>query len=360
MTFRIDREELTLVFKILKSFIPNRPNPAALAAVHCRVRYRTLQLTGTDGNTSVQFDLKVTDAAKGECCLPLRDCYDWLKDRTADTVVVHANDGVARMSAGKQSHSFELVPLDRYPVPAFPADLPVRGYVDTGELDHWLQRVVPYSMEDPFMRPVLSGIYVHQAAAEHAAVATNGNRLVIRSAALPLEVPPEGWLLRRAALTGFTKVFGPGTIEVAADSDSVAFASNDTRLVTTLIKDPYPDFRRVIPHHTTTSLVVPRKETLQLLRAMEPGPHNNRVVLSLNAAGPKIEGGKGTVELSSAFYAGKPLRIAFNKDYLLGALRTFDSDDVEFTFTEPERATKVRAPGDDSTLVLVMPLRIID
>jgi DNA polymerase III subunit beta len=360
MKFRIDREELTTVFKILKSFIPNRPHLAALAAVYCRVRYRTLQLTGTDGKTSVQFDLKVTGAEKGDACLPFRACYDWLSACTADTVRVHTKGGVAQLFAGMKPQTFELVPGDRYPMPDFPADLPVRGCLDTGELDHWLQRVVPYSMDDPIVRPVLSGVYVHQAGAEIAAVATNGNRLVLRSAALPLEVPPEGWLLRRAALTGFTKVFGPGTIEVAADSDSVVFASNDTRLVTTLIKDPYPDFRRVIPHHTTKSLVVPRKETLQLLRAVEPGPHNNRVVLSLNGAGPKIEGGKGTVELSSAAYAGEPLRIGFNKDYLLGALRTFDSDDVEFTFTEPERATKVRAPGDDSTLVLVMPLRIID
>jgi DNA polymerase-3 subunit beta len=64
-------------------------------------------------------------------------------------------------------------------------------------------------------------------------------------------------------------------------------------------------------------------------------------------------------------YAGEPIQIGFNANYLLEVLRYVGTDEVKLGFKAPERAATIEPVLDDGAekrdyLCLVMPLRLVD
>ena len=73
---------------------------------------------------------------------------------------------------------------------------------------------------------------------------------------------------------------------------------------------------------------------------------------------------RGSTDASSAVeeleisYDGAEMEIGFNARYLLDIASQVESDIIEFALADQGSPSLVRAPGDESTLFVLMPMRV--
>jgi DNA polymerase-3 subunit beta len=79
----------------------------------------------------------------------------------------------------------------------------------------------------------------------------------------------------------------------------------------------------------------------------------NNVILQAN--NPEQEEAVETLEVE---YAGEPMEIGFNVNYLLDALAAVDAEQVEMGVTDANSSCLIREPGSERTKFVVMPMRL--
>lgn len=125
----------------------------------------------------------------------------------------------------------------------------------------------------------------------------------------------------------------------------------------------YPDYQRVIPAGQTHRVEVVRERLRDAIGRVA-------TVRAEKGAGMKFEFASGALALSmtsAEANAGhdeievestEDLAIGFNSTFALAALESFDTHGLEIALGDPGSPALLRAPGDDSRLVVLMPMRV--
>ncbi|WP_044641424.1 DNA polymerase III subunit beta [Risungbinella massiliensis] len=145
--------------------------------------------------------------------------------------------------------------------------------------------------------------------------------------------------------------------QILVEHDTIAFYSR-------LLDGKYPDTDRVIPKAGDTSITVSTKELLQSVeRASLISREKSDNVIKWTIGQDQVEVTSVSHEIGSvseevtARVNGQGLGISFNARYMLEALRSLESDQVEIVFTGPMTPFKIQPKDADDTLQLIVPIR---
>jgi len=223
-------------------------------------------------------------------------------------------------------------------------------------------------------RPVLAGVLLKLADTELTMAATDGFRLAVKTLALPEPVPvPQEVIVPARALVELARILeGEEQVEmtITPTGGQILFHTGNVDLVSRLIDGKFPDYARIIPKQYNTRAVMDRSAFLQAARqasvfavasaniakmtldaGAEFGP--GRLVLSANAA----EVGDNTTELEGQIN-GEGGQIALNVRFLQEALNAQPTPQVGFEMQTKAAPGVFRPVGDDSLLIIVMPMSI--
>jgi DNA polymerase-3 subunit beta len=78
-------------------------------------------------------------------------------------------------------------------------------------------------------------------------------------------------------------------------------------------------------------------------------------MLTLSASSTDASSADEDIEVS---YDGAEMEIGFNARYLLDIASQVESDTIEFALADQGSPSLVRAPGDEATLFVLMPMRV--
>lgn len=145
----------------------------------------------------------------------------------------------------------------------------------------------------------------------------------------------------------------------------VGFDLGSRTLVTRLIAKPWEHrLPRLFPARSTTPMRVGVGDmSAAVRRALSVRAPKTPVVLAItpglvNLSAHGVDG-KGAIDEDVACdYAGPPLTIAANPDYLLNALGSVAGDVAEFSFTQPTKPILIVAPDSTDHRHLVVPVRL--
>jgi len=367
MKLTIDRMSLLRPLGHVQSVVERRNTIPILANVVLRAEDGQLSLTATDMDMDIATEVGCAVATSGTTTMSAHMLYD-IARKLPDGAEVELTvaDGHANISAGRSSFRLPTLPVEDFPAISS-SDLPVNFTLTAADLRDLID-ATRFAISTEETRYYLNGIYLHKAEDGNlCAVATDGHRLALTRQALPSgasQMPSV--ILPRKAVAELRKLLDDydGDVSVGLSETRAEFGFGAVRLTSKLIDGTFPDYTRVIPagndrimqvDAASFSAAVDRVSTISSEKSRSVKMGLKPGVLTLSAS--NTDASSATEELEVT-YDGPEMDIGFNARYLLDIAGQVNNDIVEFALADQGSPSLVRAPGDDASLFVLMPMRV--
>jgi DNA polymerase III subunit beta len=367
MKLTIDRISLLRPLGHVQSVVERRNTIPILANVVLRAEGGELSLTATDMDMDIATEVGCSVMTSGTTTMSAHLLYDIARKLPDGAEVeIAVNDGHAMVSAGRSSFRLPTLPVEDFPAISS-NELPVNFSLTAADMRDLID-ATRFAISTEETRYYLNGIYIHKAeSGELCAVATDGHRLAMTRQALPsgaAQMP--SIILPRKAVSELRKLLDDfdGDVLVGLSETRAEFRFGVVRLTSKLIDGTFPDYTRVIPvgndrimqvDVSAFSAAVDRVSTVasEKSRSVKMGLKSG--VLTLSASNTDASSATEELEVS---YDGPEMEIGFNARYLLDIAGQVNSDLVEFALADQGSPSLVRAPGDEASLFVLMPMRV--
>ena len=365
MKLTIDRMSLLRPLGHVQSVVERRNTIPILANVVLRAEEGELSLTATDMDIATEVGCSVMTS--GTTTMSAHLLYDIARKLPDGAEVeIAVNDGHAMVSAGRSSFRLPTLPVEDFPAISS-NELPVNFSLTAADMRDLID-ATRFAISTEETRYYLNGIYIHKAeSGELCAVATDGHRLAMTRQALPsgaAQMP--SIILPRKAVNELRKLLDDfdGDVLIGLSETRAEFRFGVVRLTSKLIDGTFPDYTRVIPvgndrimqvDVSAFSAAVDRVSTIasEKSRSVKMGLRSG--VLTLSASNTDASSATEELEVS---YDGPEMEIGFNARYLLDIAGQVNSDMIEFALADQGSPSLVRAPGDEASLFVLMPMRV--
>ncbi len=372
MRVTIERSNLLKSLSHVHRVVERRNTIPILSNVLIRAVGGELQFKATDLDLEIFETVPAVVEQAGGTTVPAHMLHDIVRKLPDGSEVMFSSepDGNSiKVNAGRSKFTLQCLPDSDFP------DITAGEFTHTfrmpasalrGLIEH-----TQFAISTEETRYYLNGIYFHTTEDDGTlvlrAVATDGHRL----ARAQIEAPAgsEGMLgiiVPRKAVGEIQKLVEDpdATVSVEVSESKLRLTVDGVVLTTKLIDGTFPDYSRVIPlgndkelriDRGSFSSAVDRVSTVSSERgravklSIEPG----QITLSVN----NPESGSASEELA-VDYDSDPLEIGFNSRYLLDIAGQLEGSEAIFLFSDPGSPTLVRDPSDESTLFVLMPMRV--
>ena len=357
------RDDLAQRLGVVARAVSTRANVQILSGVLLRAEAGRLHLAATDMELSLRSSLEAQVEGEGAVVVPGRLLVDLVRLLPEDEVTIEhrAEESVLHVTCGPSSAT-----LNAYAAEDFPRlpDLDAVGTftVDRDSLLDTVSRVSRSASRDE-SRPVLTGILVRFEAGKLVMAATDSYRLSVKETPLEGEAPDLEAIIPARALGELGRIAqGGDTIELGVHENQVVFATGDAWLTTRRIDGQFPNYKQLLPESFEHEVTLPRGEILDVVRRVgvmvqRTSPIQLRFSegeLTVFARTQDVGESKESVPVQ---FAGDPLEIGFNADFLREGIETIAADEIQLRLISPLRPAVIQGGEDDPTY-LIMPIRL--
>lgn len=344
-----------------------RASVQALSGVMISAEEQTAVLLATDMEVGLRVPLHGEVVEPGSVVLPARLLLDVVRSLPSDTVTLELRPREQDVEVVCGNASFHLRTLRVEDFPALPqADagstvkLPSKEFVDTA-----LQ--VSRSASRDETRPVLTGVLISAAGQELTMVATDSYRLSVKHTRIEaqLESAFEANVPARALqeLARIAQSLEQAELEVSLGQSQIVFEVGEIVLSSRLIEGQFPNYRQLLPESVEHELTLDSAEIVEVVRRVSLLAQKNAPLrlsfaegeLTVSAQTPDV--GEASESLPVPF-AGEPLQIGFNPDFLRDGLESVESEQLVLKLISPLRPGLIESPDGGEFVYLIMPIRL--
>ncbi len=325
------------------------------------------ELRATDMEVGLRLTMDATVERPGEVVLPARLLLDVVRSLPAAEVRLRVREPEGDVEILSAAATFHLRTLRNDDFPHLPTAgagttiaLDAAAFVDT------VNRVARSASRDD-TRPVLTGILVWAAERELRMVATDSYRLSVTTTPLeePVTTPLEANVPARA-LAEVVRLVAQAevdTIAIERTENQIVFTVDGAVLSSRLIDGQFPNYQLLLPESSDHELRVDREELAAIVRRVSLLAQKNAPLrlsftegqVLVSAQTPDV--GEASEALPVPF-AGEPLDIGFNADFLRDGLESVDAGEVVIKLTSPLRPGLIESADGGTFTYLVMPIRL--
>lgn len=366
MYLEIEKDRLIRPLGLVTSVVEKRQTLPILSNLLLKVENGCLTMTGTDLEVEISFRIDGVKAEDGVCTVTARKFYDICRALPDSALIKLKVDGAgARIQSGRSRFKLQTLPADDFPE-LDTKDWEERLKVSEQELKDLLEATA-FSMAQQDVRYFLNGVLLEVRDDSMRAVATDGHRLAksetrlnggqykFRQSIIPRKAVLEMLRFLEDDDRELTLEINPNHIRLHGDTST---------LTTKLIDGRFPDYETVMAQKLSISLVVDRSEIIDVLNRTSILTnekfrgiriHLDSNLLTVTAHNPDQEEASDEIPVE---FEGNEVDIGFNVNYLLDALKAIPSSSVELRLQDSNSGCVMRAPDDEHTLYLVMPMRL--
>jgi DNA polymerase-3 subunit beta len=361
------RDELLAQLQTVSRVASTRGAIQALSGVQLLAAAGAVELRATDMEVGLRVPLPAQVEREGSVVLPARLLVDVVRSLSAPTVSLEqrpAEQDVELVAGNAQFHirTLRLEDFPPFPEPETEGKVEVPGpaFVET------VLKVARSASRDE-TRPVLTGILVSASESDLRMVATDSYRLSVKETKLesPLQGSFEANVPARA-LQELSRIVGAADedeLSVAVRTNQVVFEAGGVVLSSRLIDGQFPNYRQLIPDAFEHELQLAGGEITDVVRRISLLAQKNAPLrlafsegeLTVSARTPDVGEARETLPVP---YAGEPLEIGFNPEFLRDGLEAIDSGDVLLKLISPLRPGLVEAADGSGFVYLLMPIRL--
>ncbi len=276
------------------------------------------------------------------------------------TLSFDQGDGVLEVTSGRYSSKVNVFSAEDFPrLPAL--DVPLHT-ISAPALLGTIEKVARAASRDE-SRPVLTGILVRFDGDKLTMAATDSYRLSVKETTLGESGPELDAIIPARALQELARLAAGGdVVSLGVHENHVVFGANDIWLTTRRIDGQFPNYQQLLPETFEVEVTTAREPLLEVIRragvmAQRNAPLRLRFSegeLAVSAQTQDVGEASESLEID---YAGEPLEIGFNPEFLRDGLEAFGGETVQLKLINPLRPGLLAAT-DENFWYLIMPIRL--
>jgi DNA polymerase-3 subunit beta len=343
-----------------------------------------IRMRATDQAISINSECAADIAAIGGTVVPGKLFYEMVnslpvtkmveQETDGETAVVSAPNELVFIAEGSKVSvrcnrtrlSLAAWDADKFPQTPKPNEKTEIG-LPAARVRELIQRT-SFAISRDEARPVLTGALLEIEDGVMRMVALDGFRLAMHETRLDAEVKkPIKVVIPQKALDELSRVLSSedADVGVVLDSKYAAFTAGDSHIITRLLEGEFMNFRQIIPSSFTTSATADKKtlqEVIQRAAVVSRHSQNNLISFSFDEEGLTVTSNAEQNDIEETMnlniFSGKPLKIAFNVQYMIDVLRVIESQTVDLKFQSAFNPCLI-TPGDGSgSKFIVLPVRV--
>ncbi|HAS8155644.1 DNA polymerase III subunit beta [Vibrio vulnificus] len=366
MKFTIARSHFIKPLQQVSGALGGRPTLPILGNLLINVENGQLSMTATD--LEVELISKVTlegEFEAGSITVPSRKFLDICRGLPDDAVITFVLEGDrVQVRSGRSRFSLATLPANDFPnIEDWQSEVEVS--LTQGELRALIEKT-QFSMANQDVRYYLNGMLFEIEGSTLRSVATDGHRMAVAQAPLSADFAQKQIIVPRKGVQELVKLLDtpeqPVTLQIG--SSNLRAEVNDFVFTSKLVDGRFPDYRRVLPQHTTKTLEASCDELRQAFsRAAILSNEKFRGVrvnlagteMRITANNPEQEEAEEMLDVS---FEGEAIEIGFNVSYVLDVLNTLRCEQMRISMSDANASALVENVDDDSAMYVVMPIRL--
>ncbi len=357
------RDELTQALGVVSRGVSTRTAVLVLSGILLRAEQGTLRLAATDMELSLRGSLEAQVEGDGAVVVSGRKLLDVVRSLPAEEVTIEylPEEGVVQIVSGAASfrlHTFSTEDFPRLPE----VEATQLHTVDREALLDTIARVQRAASRDE-SRPVLTGILVRFEAGRVVMAATDSYRMSVKETPVEGELPDLEAIIPARALAELARIAGSAEeLRLGVHENHVVFAADGVWLTTRRIDGQFPNYRQLRPEAFEHEVPVARDELAEVVRRVSLMAERNSPLrlrfaegeLTISAQTQDVGESRESLPVQ---FAGEPLEIGFNADFLRDGIESVDGDQAVLKLISPLRPGLITGEGDDFWY-LIMPIRL--
>jgi len=369
MDLTLNRTALLDELQLIQGVVERRTTIPILSNVLLTAEGDRLHLAATDLDVTLFSTCPAALRADGKATIQGRVFFDLVRSLPSDEVTILASEGRIEVRSGK-FHS-QLASLDPGDFPTLPEVPQGQGFALKVQALHELIDRAAFAVSSEEGHLQYNAALLAAGATELEMVGTDGHRLAY------VKLPHDGGkpafesqLLPRKVLTQLRKLpaTDDGTIYISRSENHLAFRLEDRVLLSRILEARFPQYERVLVRDNPQRVRLTRRDLVAALRRVSllASERTHGVQLDLKAGALSLASvgfdlGQAAEELPCS-YAGEPLKVFLNAQYVMDFLGAVEADEVEFQLRDGDSPVVMvpAAEGDEhgECLYVIMPIRL--
>ena len=333
-----------------------------------------IKLGATNLETGINLWLRAKVEEKGKITIPARVFTELVNSLPQDTVRLEIEADKLKIGCGTFTASINGIAAEEFPtIPTLSDTKKTKAEsfnISKEKLEEAIKQVAFAAGIDE-ARPIFTGVKIEIKGKQIRLAATDGYRLSVKKITGTREVEkitemvvPARALMALAKLIDQAEEGGEVLVAATDEERQLILAMDSVEIVTRLLEGDFPDFEKIIPASTTTSIELDKDELWQAVRAAAIFARDSanivkfRIIgssLKISANAPQVGENEAILEGEKS---GEDAEIAFNSRYLLEMLSVVAEERLRLEMTGALNPGVFKIVGDKSFLHIIMPVRV--
>ena len=327
-------ENIINYIPLLTKILPTHTQVPILSNILIEATKGGLTLRATDLEMGAEIEIPAKIETEGSISVPGREFLETISSLPKDKIELEVERETLFLKCRDIKVSFNTISGAEFPK-LFKSE---GELIATFEKEEFLNIFsnLTFSVSQEETRPQLTGVYIDPSEGGVNFVSTDGYRMSLKKASGVKNANKEGLIVSVKLVNEVValKIPDPVSLFLNKTENQIVFLVGGAKLIGRMIDGAFPDYERVLPKESKTTVVFDRESLLQVVRLASVFAKDSSNVATLQVEGnslrveTKTQGvgeGNAVVECETD---GDDVKIAFNIRYLMDVLKTISDKNI--------------------------------
>ena len=352
------------VLKVVKACATKTVTPV-LECIKISARNDKLIIVATDGEISIQKNIKAEIYEEGDVCVPGRYFSDFIKKLEGAQITLSSDDKKMDIIYADSQTAMQVLSANDFP--KIDTDINENSFsMKTADLKKFIN-ATSFCCAGDDSRPILKGCQFVIKGKEISVTALDGFRLATIKGELISSTGDMEIVCPARTLNEIEKMIdGDGTTEIFVQKGRILVEVDDTVLTSRLYNGDFIKKDNIIPKDFTTRVKVDKsalKASIERAAILVRSDKNSLIIFDISSDKIEISSNSeiGSVqEPVKAETNGKDIKIAMNSKFIIEAVNALDEDKLGLSFNSQIQPFICENAENKERLYLILPVRTMN